>query len=44
MKFELIPLCEEHKQQFKTDMQVSFQQGAVDGLAKWRKKYYLKAI
>lgn len=30
MMFELIPLCEEHKQQFKTDMQVSFQQGAVD--------------
>jgi GNAT superfamily N-acetyltransferase len=31
MNFELIPLCEEHKQQFKRDMQVSFQQGAVDG-------------
>jgi len=31
MNFELITLCEEHKQQFKRDMQVSFQQGAVDG-------------
>lgn len=31
MNFELIPLCEEHTQQFKKDMQESFQQGAVEG-------------
>lgn len=31
MNFILIPLCEEHKQQFKKDMQASFQQGAVEG-------------
>jgi len=31
MKFELIPLCEGHMKQFKSDMQASFQQGAVDG-------------
>ena len=30
MNFELIVLCEEHKHQFKIDMQISFQQGAVD--------------
>lgn len=30
MNFELIVLCEEHKYQFKIDMQVSFQQGAAD--------------
>lgn len=29
MTFELIPLCEEHKKRFKTDMQLAFQQGAV---------------
>ncbi len=30
MNIELIPLCKEHIQQFKSDMQESFQQGAVD--------------
>ncbi|MCU0081166.1 GNAT family N-acetyltransferase [Extibacter muris] len=30
MNFALIPLCEEHKQQFKKDMQTAFQQGAVE--------------
>lgn len=30
MDFQLIPLCKEHIQQFKTDMQESFQQGAID--------------
>ena len=30
MTFELIPLCKEHTQQFKRDMQESFQQGAVE--------------
>ena len=31
MNFELIHLCEEHMQQFKKDMQESFQRGAADG-------------
>lgn len=30
MRFELIPLCAERKQQFKKDMQMAFQQGAMD--------------
>lgn len=31
MNFKLIPLCEEHTQQFKKDLQEAFQQGAVEG-------------
>lgn len=31
MRFQLIPLREEHIKQFKSDMQDAFQQGAVDG-------------
>lgn len=34
MTFELIPLCKEHTQQFKRDMQESFQQGAVEEFGK----------
>ena len=34
MKFELLPLCEEHKLLFKQDMQAAFQKGAVDEFGK----------
>ncbi len=38
MDFELIPLCEEHIQQFKKDMRKAFQQGAIEGFGKMEKE------